>query len=146
LTVARTPSIIVEHGRLETMMAERCLVFFRSGACDIDAAARSLAGYGLTVVRDGAQLVAHRPKSPEFCVRLVTESGVRAEAAEIGEGTPHEADLRECDAYFEINFESLDEALDEINTLMEVQGALQDASQGFLFLPWNGNLSEPWRG
>jgi hypothetical protein len=32
-------------------------------------------------------------------------------------------------------------ALDEINTLMEVQGA----SQGFLFLPWNGNLSEPWR-
>lgn len=98
------------------------------------------------MARDGAQLVVRRSKSPESCVRLVTESGVRAEAAEIGEGTPHEADLRGCDAYFEIHFESLDEALDEINTLMEVQGALQDASQGFLFLPWNGNLSQPWRG
>jgi hypothetical protein len=27
----------------------------------------------------------------------------------------------------------------------QFQGALQDASQGFLFLPWNGNLSDPWR-
>jgi hypothetical protein len=127
-------------------MADRCMVFFRSGVCDVDAAVRSLSGYGLTVAREGAQLVARRPKSPVFRIRLVTQSDVRAETAEIGEGTPHEAALRECDAYFEINFESLDEALDEINTLMEVQGALQDASQGFLFLPWNGNLSEPWRG
>ena len=38
----------------------------------------------------------------------------------------------------------LDAALDEINTLMEVQGALQDASRGYLFVPWSGNLSEPW--
>jgi hypothetical protein len=71
---------------------------------------------------------------------------VCVEAAKIGHGTPHEDALRECDARFEIVIEDLDEALDEINTLMEVQGALQDVSQGFLFLPWNGELSEPWRG
>ena len=27
---------------------------------------------------------------------------------------------------------------------MEVQGALQDASRGYLFVPWNGSLTEPW--
>ena len=31
----------------------------------------------------------------------------------------------------------------EINTLIEVQAAVQDASQGYLFLPWNNSLSEP---
>ena len=48
-------------------------------------------------------------------------------------------------ARFEIEFDNLDEALYEINTLMEVQAALQDASSGLLFLPWNGNLSAPWQ-
>ena len=65
------------------------------------------------------------------------------EAAEIGAGTAHEDALRGCDARFEIGIDDLDAALDEINTLIEVQSALQDASRGFLFLPWNGNLSEP---
>jgi hypothetical protein len=126
-------------------VADCCLVFFRSGASDLDAAARSLAGYGLTVARQSDQLFASRPGSPQFCIRLAAGESVRAEAAKIGEGTPHEDAMRECDARFEIGIDDLDEALDEINTLMEVQGALQDASQGFLFLPWNSNLSEPWR-
>jgi hypothetical protein len=122
------------------------MVYFRSGASDLDAAARSLAGYRLSVTREGDQLSAGRPGSPRFRIRLATGELVQAEAAEIGEGTPHEDAMRECDARFEIAIDDLDAALDEINTLMEVQGALQDASQGFLFLPWNGNLSEPWRG
>jgi hypothetical protein len=126
-------------------MADSCLVFFRSPACDLDAAADSLAGSGLTVRRQGDQLTVGRPGSPELCVRLAVGEWVRTEAAEVGEGTPHAAALRECDARFEISFDSLDEVLDEINTLMEVQGALQDASRGFLFLPWNGSVSEPWQ-
>jgi len=129
-----------------TLVASGCLVFFRSGACDLDAASRSLAGHGLTVTRTGDAITAARPGSPEFRIRLATEEWVRAEAAEIGDGTPHEAAMRECDARFEVSFDSLDDVLDEINTLLEVQGALQDASRGFLFLPWNGNLSGPWQG
>ena len=27
---------------------------------------------------------------------------------------------------------------------MEVQGALQDVSRGYLFVPSNGSLTEPW--
>jgi hypothetical protein len=127
-------------------MADGCMVFFRLGACDLDAAAKSLAGYGLTVTRRGNILSVGRPGSPQFRVRLSAEPHVAAEAAEIGEGTPHEAAMRECGARFEVEIDDLDAALDEINTLMEVQGALQDASRGFLFLPWNGNLSEPWQG
>jgi len=114
--------------------------------CDLDAASRSLTGYGLKVARWGDTITASRPGSPEFRIRLATEEWVRAEAAEIGDGTPHEAAMRECDARFEVSFDSLDDVLDEINTLLEVQGALQDASRGFLFLPWNGNLSGPWQG
>jgi hypothetical protein len=127
-------------------MSEMCMVFFRSGTCDLDAAARSLAGYRLTVTRDGDELSVGWPGSPQFRVCLVVGDLVRAEAAEIGEGTPYESRMQECDARFEIGIDDLDAALDEINTLMEVQGALQDASQGFLFIPWNGNLTEPWSG
>jgi hypothetical protein len=121
------------------------MVFFRPGACDLDAAARSLAGYGLSVTRHGDELTAGRPGSPQFRIRLSTAPHVAVEAAEIGEGTSHAAALRECTARFEVEIDDLDTALDEINTLMEVQGALQDASRGFLHLSWNGNLSEPWQ-
>jgi hypothetical protein len=132
-------------------MEAGCMVYFRPGACDLDAAARSLAGYGLTVSRRGDELTAGRPDIPEFPnrwfrVRLAAGPHVAAEAAEVGEGTPHAVALRECGARFEVAIADLDAALDEINTLMEVQGALQDASHGFLFLPWNGNLMEPWQG
>jgi hypothetical protein len=127
-------------------MSESCLVFFRSGASDLDAAARSLDRYGLNVTRHGSQLLVGRPGSPRFRIRLAAGESVRVEASEIGEGTPHADALRECDARIEIGIDDLDAALDEINTLMAVQGALQDVSQGFLFLPWNGNLSQPWHG
>jgi hypothetical protein len=127
-------------------MAEGCLVFFRPGACDLDAAARSLAGYGLTVTRHGDELTVGRPGSQQYRVVMSAEPHVAAEAAEIGEGTPHATAMRECSARFEVSIDDLDAALDEINTLMEVQSALQDASRGFLFLPWNGNLSETWQG
>lgn len=126
-------------------MKGSCFVYFRSASTDLDAASRALAGYGLTVKREGDELVVGRPESPEFRVKRVVGEDVQAKAAEIGEGTEYEAEMRACDARFEIGFDDLDETLDEINTLMEVQGALQDASDGYLFLPWNGNLTEPWR-
>lgn len=126
-------------------MSEVCLVFFRAGACDLNAAAKSLVSYGLTVREESDGLVVSRPDAPQFRVRLCEAPHVPLEAAEISAGTPHEAPMRDLRARFEIEIDDLDEALDEINTLMEVQGALQDASQGYLFTPWNGNLLQPWR-
>lgn len=122
------------------------MVFFRRGACDLDAAAKALAGYGLGVDRCGDALIVGRSGSQQFRIVLSVAPHVAMEAAEVGEGTPHAAALLDCDARFEIGIDDLDAALQEINTLMDVQGALQDASHGYLFLPWNGSLSEPWHG
>jgi hypothetical protein len=128
-------------------MADTFQVYFKTGTLAPDAALgaalRSLKGYGLTVKRHKAYLTAGRPDSPEFDIGVSAEPRVREESAEIGRGTPHAAAMRECDARFEVSFASLDEALDEINTMMEVQVALQEACGGFLYLPWNGNLAAP---
>jgi hypothetical protein len=99
----------------------------------------------LRVIRREDELITRRAGSPEFRVKRVTGDWVRQEATEIGEDTAFATALGQCDCPFEIHFDNLDEVLDEINTLMEVQTALQDASQGILFLPWNGNPSEPWK-
>lgn len=120
-------------------------VYFPSESCDLDAAARALKGCRLTVARRGGQLVVSRPGSSAFRILLSREAWVRSEAAEIGEGTPHAAEMQECDARFEVSFDSLDEVLQEYTTLQMVEEVLQEVSQGFLFLTWNGNLLPPER-
>lgn len=124
-------------------MAEVWMVFFRAGTCDLEAAASSLREQGLDVSQEPGLLIASTDGSPEFRIRLSSEPHVQAEASEIGAGTPHESAMRELNARFDVAMGDLDEALDEINTLIEVQGALQEASNGYLFLPWNGHLSAP---
>src|SRR5262245_44833386 len=126
-------------------MPEGFEVYFRSEACDLDTVARALAGYRLTVARHGDRLVVSRPGSPVFRILLSKEAWVRSEATEIGEVTPHAAEMQECDARFEVSFDSLDEALEEFTTLQMVEEALQEVSRGFLFLAWNGNLLPPER-
>ena len=108
-------------------MSERCMVFFKPGACDLKGAQESLLKYRLVVEPDGDDLVAGRPGSPHFRIRLATDANVASEAAEIGDGTRYANEMRKCTARFEIEIDDLDAALDEMNTLMEVQGAIQDA-------------------
>jgi hypothetical protein len=127
-------------------MSDVCIVFFRDDVCDLEAAVAPLRSYGLTVTPVSNHLVAERPGSPQFRIHFVRGPIVEAEAAEIGAGTPYEAVLGECSARFEISFDDLDEVLDEINTLIEIQGALQEISQGYLFRSWNSTISEPWQG
>ena len=126
-------------------MADCCMVFFRHGACDIDRAVNALKEHRFHVARKGKKLTARQPGKHEFRIELVTDDYVREEAEEIGADTPYAEAMKECGSRFEIFIDDLDAALDEINSLMEVQSALQDASQGYLFLSWNGNLSEPWQ-
>lgn len=117
------------------------LVFFESGKADLTSAAIALAGRGLEVNRDQNGLVVFRGNGPRFRVVLTTEDYAREEAEEIGEGTPYAAAMKRCDIRFEVMFNDLDEALDEINTMIEVQAALQEVSGGYLFLPWNATLT-----
>jgi len=126
-------------------MPNYCMVFFESPRCDIQRAFQSLVAYGLTVNRGDNMLICHRENSPKFRVLLSDEEHVQLEAQEIGKSTSLAHEMSKCDARFEIYFDDLNDVLGEINTLMEVQGALQDTSQGYLFTPWNGNLAEPWQ-
>src|SRR5262245_27382193 len=112
-----------------------CLILFRDAHLGLDEAVHLLSDRGLCVRREGDSLAVRwdQGKGPVLTVGLVGGEVIRQEAEEIGEGTPHAAALSGCDARFEISFDDLDEVLDEINTLIEVQCTLQDATGGFLF-------------
>jgi hypothetical protein len=124
-------------------MGESCHVYCRSGTCDLGGAARLLAECGQTVAHHGDHLTTGWPGGPQFRVWFEAGEHVKEDASEIGRGTDYEAAMRDCDARFEIGIDDLDEALDEINTLIEVQSVLQEATQGFLYPTWNSNLSGP---
>jgi len=130
------------------MASDVSMIFFRSdsSAFGIDRAARLLTDRGLQVVRDADALFVRSDNGPEMSLVFNAEADVAKEAAEIGEGTPFAGELIDCDARFEIGIEDLDEVLDEINTLIEVQSMLQQATSGYLFNSWNGELSGPDNG
>lgn len=125
-------------------MNSTSLVFFCDGSSTLQRAEQELRRYKFDVRSDGDSLVIAGPGSQDFRIRLARQAHVLKEAQEIGRGTEYEQVLSRCDARFEIDIPDLNEALAEINTLMEVQGALQDASAGYLFLPWNCKIMEPW--
>lgn len=127
-------------------MSDSCMVCFQSEACDLEGAIKSLESYRFSVVRKDEELIVNRGDGLQFKVILSNADHVQEEANEIAEGSEFSSEMSKCNARFEIIIENLDAALNEINTLMEVQGALQDASKGYLFLPWNGKISGPWVG
>jgi hypothetical protein len=123
-------------------MSDVCMIFFKSGDCDLGGATKQLRNYGLDVEEYGNHLIAYYKDSPKYRIGLVSGDYVKEEAIEIAEDTKTELQLKNCNARFEITIKDLELALDEINTLMEVQVALMEASNGFLFTPWNGNLTK----
>ncbi len=125
-------------------MNSTCLIFFRDGSSSLQRAEQELRRHQFDVRPDGNSLVVNGPGSQDFRITLVQQPHVLQEAQEIGRGTEHEQALDQCDARFEIDIPDLDNPLAEINTLMEVQAALQDASLGYAFLPWNGEIMKPF--
>jgi hypothetical protein len=119
------------------------MILFRDRGFGLDEAFHALSARPLGVRREGDTLVVRWGDGPALYVGFASGEDVRQEAAGIGERTPHAEALGGCDARFEIAFDDLGEVLDEINTLIEVQATLQDATRGFLFNPWNGELSAP---
>ena len=113
------------------------------GGVALDDAARLQADLGLQVTRKANALAVRWGNGPEPSVAWSAGQHVAAEAAEIAEGGPFAGEPCRCDARFEIGIVDLDEVLDEINTLIEVQCTLQDATAGYLFNSWNGELSGP---
>src|SRR5690349_10020047 len=98
------------------MADDACLVCFRSGRCDLDGAAKALAGARLTIVRQGDELAVSYPGGPVLRVAYGAEGYVAAEAAEIARDNPQAAALLPCDARFEILIDDLDAALQDYKT------------------------------
>lgn len=110
-----------------------------------DQIAEALTGAGLEVEpRRGCWRV-RGPESAEIDVVLVSEPHVVEESQEIAElfvGPEHRPNLARCDARIELSFE-LEPVLDETNTLIETQCALQKLTGGYLFNSWNQSISPP---
>jgi hypothetical protein len=123
------------------------LIFFRSGRGNLDTAAVALANCGMAVQRVarqfGDELTVGFPSGRQLRVAFLDEPYVRQEAEEISQGTPHAAEMSRCNVRYEILIDDLDGVLDEINTLIDAQITLQNATGGFLFNTWNGQLQGP---
>lgn len=124
-------------------MPDTCFVFFRSGQATLSDAAQALDEIGLEVDAQADCLEVSDADSPTF--RIFCEAGahVQQEAQEIAQNTAYGEAMALCTERFEIEINDLGEALDEINTLIDIQAALQEISEGYLYLSWNGNLSAP---
>lgn len=120
------------------------MVFFPAEAgFDLAWAREALTAQGLSVdAQPGALAVRWEEDGPVLRVAYAQGEQIAREALErAGEGAPAEARLRACTARFEIAIDDLDEALDETNTLIEVQSTLQDGTGGYLFNAWNAQWS-----
>jgi len=124
-------------------MNSQFLVFFQAKNSSYEKAIQLLNSYSFKVEAQEDKLIV---RYDHFTFEVIINKApyVLEEAQEIGASSPYQEAMNLCNARFEVSIEDLDAALDEINTLMSLQGALQDASKGYLFLPWNGSLSEPY--
>ena len=116
-----------------------CLVFCLSERLSLEEAKIALEQDGLTVESDRNKLICFRDNSPRFTIALNQEAEVRSSAKALGEEYPnYRSRLKNCDAHFAISFADLSEVLDEVNTLIDIQIVLQDATAGIVFTSWNG--------
>ena len=124
------------------MADDACLIFFRSGRCDLEGAAEVFAQCKLTVERHGDELHVCYPNGPILRIVFSAAEHVGEEATEIAQKHPPAAALLPCDARFEVLIDDLDATLHEYSTLFAVQEALIEATGGFAFNTWNGLF--PW--
>lgn len=129
-------------------MGPQHFAIYCTTACTLEDAAAALGEIGVDIDRDGECLTLSGPDLPRFSVRLFDGEAVATQARDIaarfGVDTREAQALTRCSRCLRVDIEDFDEALDEINTMMEVQAALQDATGGVLYLSWNGHLSLPY--
>lgn len=125
----------------------RFFVYFRKGGIGLQDAFNALEMHGLNadgaVVQESAESFLLRAEGLDFQVSLDGSEPVVA-AAKAAAAIAELPRLAQCDARFTVEVMDLPAALDEINTMMELQGALQDCSEGYLVLGWNGGVVGPW--
>lgn len=124
-------------------MADRSLILFHKPGFGLHEARSVLEASNLTVSGEHDELAVRWRDGPVLRVRLARGPGVQAAIKAIASGTPYTSAMQDFDAWFEIAFDDPGAVLDEINTLIEAQGTLQNATRGCLFNTWNEQLLPP---
>ena len=123
-----------------------CLLFFRDPEAKITLAhvRQVLEDRGLTVAGKDPVLAVTWGDSPTLRVAVTRGEVAKVLLARLlGKSRKHRTFASSCDAYVEITFDNLEEVLDEINTLIEVQTTLQEATAGLCYRSWNQTFSTP---
>jgi hypothetical protein len=124
----------------------QCLVFFRDPEAAFTPARMKqvLADYGVSAEGNGEPFALRWGDGPTLYASIIRGEVAAVLAGRLmGRGRKHRALANASDAYIEIKFESLDEVLDEINTLIQVQITLQQTTRGLLYCSWNQSFSGP---
>ncbi|WP_394937722.1 hypothetical protein [Psychromicrobium sp. YIM B11713] len=123
---------------------DRFFVYFRSGAATLAKAQETLPLHDLEATSSTENTFTVEAEGLSFQVSLEESEQVAAEASQAAGAEQQWQPLKECSARFLVQISDLQEALEEINTMLELQEALQDSCDGYLVLPWNGGILGPW--
>lgn len=124
----------------------QCLLFFRDPGSAFTAARlkQVLADNGVTAEGNAEPYSLKWGEGPTLYASIIRGEIASVLARRlIGRQRKHRELADASDAYIEIKFESLDEVLDEINTLIQVQITLQQATGGLLYRSWNQSFTGP---
>jgi hypothetical protein len=124
-----------------------CLLFFRDSDASFtpDRLRSVLADAKLTVEGDVEPFAVRFGDGPTLHVSVVhgAVAPLLAERPLRKNDGRFRALAADCNAYIEIRCDALDEVLNEINTLIEVQCTLQDATSALIYCSWNQSFSGP---
>jgi len=125
------------------MGSDHSTIFFRKPGFELAEAEQALRKSTMTIVRNVDSLSVVWEDGPELTVRYRHGEEVRREAIRISGDSLLAGMMREFDSAFEIAFDDIDHVLDDINTLIETQSSLRDATEGVIACSWNEELQGP---
>lgn len=123
-----------------------CLIFFRDPETKFDTSRlrEVVAAAGLSATAGGEPITVQFGEGPKMKLSIARgkflETMVRGL---VGTQRKHKDLVAGCDAQIKIEIENLDEALDEMNTLIDLQASLQNATGGLMYNSWNQEFSAP---
>ncbi|MGA3490389.1 hypothetical protein ACK8GG_20545 [Micromonosporaceae bacterium DT55] len=135
--------VLVEDGPASAYIWPRdgFRVYFSGPATLADAAERLKKW--MMVAEESDRFTVQWGDGPRMEVTSAAGPRIVAEAAEVAEDHSIPA-MAAYDRRFEVTFDDLNEALDEINTMIEVTLHLQDLTGGHVQRSWNSEVSPPY--
>ncbi len=116
-------------------------VMFHNLDIKIEDAVDALRKRGLNVFIQPDRLVINESGKPAFSVTLVRNKNVLEMSAELAKGSKYSEKLGRCDARFEVGFDP-EKVLSEPKTLEEIQVALRELTDGYLYNTWDKALTD----